>query len=150
MTMIRRKKKDLSKSFDRAHEDVGNIVHLEHVNVQVPDQTTATAFYVQGMGFTRDPYIMTGVENMWINIGQTQFHLPTNQAQKVRGCVEIVVPDLDALAARLAAVKGHLSGTQFGFSVENDVVSVTCPWGNRYRCHAPGAFGTLGIGIGRV
>ena len=36
-------------------EDVGNIVLLEHVNVQIPDQALATLFYVMGLGLTRDP-----------------------------------------------------------------------------------------------
>ena len=29
------------KKFDRAAEDLGNSIHLEHVNVQVPDQRLA-------------------------------------------------------------------------------------------------------------
>ena len=57
-------------------EDVGNIVHLEHVNLQVPDQTLATLFYIVGMGFTRDPFFNIGVHNMWANGGEQQFHLP--------------------------------------------------------------------------
>jgi hypothetical protein len=95
----------MTKTFDRRQQDVGNIVALEHVNVKIPDQVVATAFYVQGLGFTRDPYLMVGVENMWINLGQEQFHLPTGDAQVLRGCVGMVVPDLDALKARLEAVK---------------------------------------------
>jgi hypothetical protein len=31
---------------DYVDEDVGNIVLLEHVNVQIPDQAIATLFYV--------------------------------------------------------------------------------------------------------
>jgi hypothetical protein len=41
--------------FDRTTEDLGNAIHLEHVNVQVPDQRLATLFYVAGLGLTRDP-----------------------------------------------------------------------------------------------
>ncbi|HVA13847.1 MAG TPA: hypothetical protein VNF99_11395, partial [Stellaceae bacterium] len=55
--------------FDRAAEDLGNIVKLEHVNVRIPDQRLATLFYVAGLGFTRDPYIMVSTNNMWINMG---------------------------------------------------------------------------------
>ena len=33
-----------------------------------------------GLGLTRDPYLMTGVGNMWINVGRSQFHLPTGKA----------------------------------------------------------------------
>ena len=35
------------QTFDRSREDIGNIVFLEHCNVRVPEQVTATAFYVQ-------------------------------------------------------------------------------------------------------
>ena len=60
-----------------AAEDVGNIVLLEHVNVQSSDQQLATLFYLVGMGFTRDPHMMVGLENMWVNYGRTQVHLPS-------------------------------------------------------------------------
>ena len=66
---------------DRAAEDMGNIVALEHVNVRIPSQMTATDFWVTGMGFTRDPYIMTGTNNMWINIGQQH---PQNGRNRIR------------------------------------------------------------------
>lgn len=39
--------------YDRAAEDLGNIVALEHVNVTVPDQQPATPFYVTGLGLTQ-------------------------------------------------------------------------------------------------
>src|SRR6202166_5165154 len=90
----------MDKNFDRAAEDLGNIVALEHVNVTVPDQQLATLFYVVGLGLTRDPYLMTSVTNMWVNIGRSQFHLPGNQPQVVRGHVGIVVPDREALLNR--------------------------------------------------
>ncbi len=137
----------MAQTYDRRRQDTGNIVGLEHCNVRVPDQQTATAFYVVGMGFTRDPYIMVGLENMWINIGQQQFHLPTGGPQRFPGWIGIVVPDLEALVARLTAVKGKLAGTAFDFSVDGQHVLVTCPWGNRLRCHAPGQFGAVTLGI---
>ena len=43
--------------FNRAEENVGNILNMEHVNLTVPDQQLAALFYVSGLGFTRDPYI---------------------------------------------------------------------------------------------
>ena len=49
----------MQQKFDRAAEDLGNSIHLEHVNVRVPDQRLATLFYVTGLGLTRDPYLMT-------------------------------------------------------------------------------------------
>ena len=139
------------KRYDRHQQDVGNILMLEHVNVRVPDQRLATAFYIQGLGFTRDPYIMVGVENMWINMGQTQFHLPTGEPNLMRGHVEIVVPDLEALTARLESARGLLAGTKFAFTVEDKYVAVTAPWGNRLRLYAAGpAFGDWTLGINHV
>ena len=62
-----------SIGFDRAAEDIGNVIALEHLNVLVPDQRLATVFYIAGLGLTRDPYLMTTVTNMWANIGRSQF-----------------------------------------------------------------------------
>src|SRR5207245_10338364 len=92
-----------SNTYDRRRQDVGNIVALEHVNVWVPDQHLATIFWVVGMGFTRDPYLMVGVDNMWANIGRQQFHLPTGGPQVLRGVAGLVVPALGELTARPAA-----------------------------------------------
>lgn len=140
----------MAQRFDRAAEDLGNIVALEHVNVQVPDQRLSTLFYVAGLGLTRDPYLMTGVGNMWINVGRSQFHLPTGDAQVLRGRVGLVLPDLEALEARLEAVQAALDGTRFSFTAEarNDAIDATSPWGNRIRCHRPnGRFGRMALGM---
>src|SRR5438132_10822453 len=99
-----------TKPFDRSTEDVSNIIRLEHVNVRIPDQRLATIFYVMGLGLTRDPYLMTGIGNMWINIGRSQFHMPTGQPQVVRGHVGLVIPDRAALLKRLDSVREHLTG----------------------------------------
>lgn len=138
-------------TFDRGAEDLGNVLALEHVNVRVPDQGLATLFYVVGLGLTRDPYLMVGTDNMWVNVGQQQFHLPTGQPQVLPGHVDLVVPDVEALADRLAAVSPRLHGTRFGYRTEDGRVVATCPWGNEVRCHAPApAFGTMRLGIARV
>lgn len=137
-----------TRDYNRALEDIGNIVSLEHVNLAIPDQRLATLFYVVGMGFTRDPYLMVGDENMWINVGQQQFHLPTRGQHLLRGHVGVVVPDLSALKARLSAVREKLSKTRFSFAENPDHIAVTCPWGNQLRCHAPAArFGDATLGI---
>jgi hypothetical protein len=134
--------------FNRGAEDIGNIVELEHVNLAIPDQRLATLFYVVGMGFTRDPYISVGDENMWINVGRQQFHLPTRGQQVLRGHVGLTVPDLEALKLRLAGLRQKLVGTRFACSEQPGYVAVTCPWGNRFRCHAPGVrFGDMALGI---
>jgi hypothetical protein len=135
--------------FDRTVEDLGNIVELGHVNVTVPDQRLATLFYISGLGLTRDPYLMTGVENMWANVGRAQFHLPSRPPQVVRGTTGLVLPDLEALLRRLQGVQKHLGDTKFSFHETNNGVETTCPWGNRIRCHAPDRdrFGPITLGM---
>ena len=122
---------------DRAREDVSNIIHLEHVNVTQPDQRLATLLYVAGLGGTRDPFIMVGLDNMWVNLGRSQMHLPTNAPQVLRGTIGLVVPELALLGKRLEKVSPGLKGTAFDFEEHGGHVSATCPWGNRFRCHAP-------------
>lgn len=129
-------------------EDVGNIVLLEHVNLQVPDQALATIFYIVGLGLTRDPYFNIGVRNMWANAGEQQFHLPVRPTQVIQGHVGLVVPDLDALKERLASVEEPLAGTKFRWSAESGYVAATCPWGNHFRCYTAGRqFGDMALGI---
>jgi len=139
----------MQQRFDRATEDLGNAIHLEHVNVQVPDQRLAALFYVAGLGLTRDPYLMVSDTNMWVNVGRSQFHLPSGEAQVLRGHTGIVIPGREALLGRLASVAGKLQGTAFAFSEHNDYVEATCPWGNRVRCYEPDAarFGRITLGI---
>ena len=134
---------------DRSAEDIGNIVEFGHVNLRVPDQQRAIMFYVMGLGLTRDPYLVSGVDNAWINVGTCQFHLPVGPAQVLRGSTGLVMSDLDDLVARLASVEPRLTGTQFAFFRSGAQVDVTCPWGNRIRVHAPDAarFGRMTLGM---
>jgi catechol 2,3-dioxygenase-like lactoylglutathione lyase family enzyme len=142
----------MERRFDRTAEDLGNIVALEHVNVTVPDQQQATIFYVAGLGLTRDPYLMTGPTNMWVNVGRSQFHLPTSKAQVLRGHTGIVVPDRAALVRRLERTRKRLEGTRFDFKEHEKFVEATCPWGNRIRCYPPDQerFGRITLGIAYV
>src|SRR6478752_7546739 len=103
------------QQFDRAAEDLGNSIHFEHVNVTIPDQRLATLFYVAGLGLTRDPYLMVSDSNMWINVGRSQFHLPSGGAQVLRGHTGIVMSGRKALLDRLATVARKLEGTAFSF-----------------------------------
>ncbi|HXG53418.1 MAG TPA: VOC family protein [candidate division Zixibacteria bacterium] len=133
---------------DCSEEDIGNILLLEHVNLQVPDQSLATLFYVVGLGLTRDPFLNVGLENMWVNAGEQQFHLPTRRAQVLQGRIGLVFPELDGLKRRLASVGERLKGTRFAWAEGEGRVSVTCPWGNRFECHAAGAeFDDMALGI---
>jgi catechol 2,3-dioxygenase-like lactoylglutathione lyase family enzyme len=136
-------------TFDRTAEDLGNIVELGHVNVRVPDQSKAIAYYLMGLGLTRDPYLMAGLDNMWVNVGRGQFHLPTRGMDVVRGTTALVMPNLDHLLQRLQGAKQYLEGTKFSFREAGDTVETTCPWGNRIRVHAPdpAKFGPMRVGM---
>jgi hypothetical protein len=134
--------------YDRAAEDLGNVVALEHVNTKIPDQQLATVFYVGALGLTRDPYLMTGTGNMWVNVGRSQFHLPTGTPQVLRGRVGIVLPGREALLVRLAAARRELHGTRFAFEEHDAYVEATSPWGNVVRCHEPEPrFGRIRLGM---
>ena len=146
------------KQYDRAAQVVGNIVHLEHFNVVIPDQRLATLFYVVGLGGTRDPYLFTGLENMWVNFGRTQCHLPSRdpkpRAEVLRGTAGFVVPSLDELMKRLEHAGKEMKRVvpelpnKFSFKRQGETVEATCPWGNRVRCHAPGPdFGRTELGL---
>ena len=90
-----------SPSFDRAAEDAGNILSLEHCNIRIPEQRPAILFFIEGLGLTRDPYMHVTDANMWVNAGRNQFHLPTNvRPQVFRGEIAVVVPHLDLVRAR--------------------------------------------------
>ena len=146
------------KVFERAAEDVGNIVLLEHFNVMVADQRLATLFYIVGLGGTRDPYIFTGLTNMWVNFGRTQVHLPSRganpKAEVLRGTAGFVVPDLEALKKRLEFAGSEMerivpgTPTKFAWREKDGAIEATCPWGNRVRCHAPSPeFGRTELGL---
>ncbi|SEB15665.1 hypothetical protein [Variovorax sp. YR216] len=151
----------LSTPLDRAAESVGNIVLLEHYNCVIDDQRLATLFYVTAMGGTRDPYLFTGLDNMWVNFGRTQVHMPSRGhppvAQRLRGTAGFVVPDLAAMAARLDFVRAEMArvaperGHLFDYQVGLDAIELRCPWGNRIRCHAPSArFGRMELGLSYI
>jgi hypothetical protein len=135
--------------YDRSTEDVGNIVGLGHVNTAIPKQRLSTLFYLSGLGLTRDPFMMTSTDNMWINVGRSQFHLPTGRPEVLRGITGLVLPDREALLARLARLREPLKDTRFEFREGNDGVETVSPWGNRIHCHAPEAdrFGPVQLGM---
>jgi hypothetical protein len=146
------------KQYDRTSEDVGNIVHLEHFNCVIDDQRLAVLFYVVGMGGTRDPYIFTGFENIWLNFGRTQVHMPSRavppRAEVLRGTAGFVVPSLDELARRLEYAGKEIKRvvpqfpSKFSFDKKKDCIEATDPWGTRIRCHAPAAeYGRTELGL---
>ena len=135
----------MSKHFNRAEEDFGNVLNMEHINLTVPDQQLAALFYVTGLGFTRDPYIDFGTFNMWINVGEQQFHLPKREAQLFRGHIGVVVPELEGLKRRLDFIDRPMQGTAFTRDEQEDHIALRCPWGNDIRAYGPGFGMSLGI-----
>jgi hypothetical protein len=137
------------QQFDRTTQDVGNIVNLGHINLRITDQHLATHYYISALGLTRDPFVNTGAGLMWINVGMSQFHLPSGEPDMLRGVIGLVVPDRDALLDRLAQMRQPLQGTRFQFRERNDCVETVCPWGNRINLHAPdeSRFGRIVLGM---
>ena len=117
-----------NRAFDRSQEDFGNVLNMEHINLTVPDQQVAALFYVTGLGFTRDPYIDFGTFNMWINVGEQQFHLPKRTAQKFRGHIGVVVPDLEDLKRRLDFIDRPMQGTGFSRQEKDDHIPMVAPF----------------------
>ncbi|HUQ25145.1 MAG TPA: glyoxalase/bleomycin resistance/dioxygenase family protein [Burkholderiales bacterium] len=143
--------------YDRATQDVGNIVLLEHYNCCIDEQRLAILFYVVGLGATRDPYIFPGMENIWLNFGRTQVHMPSRavppKKERLRGTAGFVVPNLEELAKRLEHAGKEMKrvvgdARAFSYTVKKDCVEATDPWGTRVRCHAPSAdYGPVDLGL---
>ena len=115
--------------------EVGTIVHFEHVNLRIPDHRLAHVYFCLGLGYTRDPTRMVGVENMWVNIGTQQIHLPVGPPTPLRGEVGVVVPNVDEVARRFVEAAPYFEGTLFSCSREGDTLRTTTPWGHLVRVH---------------
>ncbi len=135
--------------YDRSSQDMGNIIGLDHLNLTVPDQQVATLFYIVGLGFTRDPYMTVGLNNMWVNIGKQQIHLPTRESPQVlRGRIGLVVPEIQELAIRLSDIQAQLNNSKFAYAKHDTFIDVIDPWGNKFRCHQQGLHmggGSIGL-----
>lgn len=125
------------------HPDVGGILHLEHVNFPVADYDLAAAFFMAGLGFTRDPYTRTDETNMAVNVGLQQFHLPRNKAgtPPVHAVIGLITPELEAVKERCAALEreGVFAGTPYRYKAGADCHEVLSPFGVRLRLHATGS-----------
>ncbi len=119
--------------------ELGNAVFLDHVNFPVTDHRLATLFFIEGLGFTRDPYRNVGTANMWVNVGTQQFHLPIGRPLPFSGEVAIAVPDLAELAGRLGAIAGGLEGSEFSCAEDGECLRIVDPWGRRLRAYRAGA-----------
>lgn len=118
--------------------DLQGIVWLEHVNLVVGSKRKAQEFYLDLLGCTADRSA-----SFHVNLGQQQFHLAEtgDPAQKVTGSLGLVVPRLDTLRQRIAALQDKFVDTQFQVLHDNDSdadadhMTISCPWGNRLHLY---------------
>jgi len=133
--------------------EVGGILHLEHVNFTVPGQDLITAFFINGLGLTRDPYKRVDETNFGVNVGQQQFHLPSGgETAPFPGCVHLVSPDRDMIVMRLRRLEqmGRFEGTPFDLEEAPDALDIVTPYGPRLRIVPPGDAYPKLLGIHRV
>jgi len=124
--------------------EIGGIVHLDHVNFQVPDQDMATMFFMNGLGLARDPFQRVDETNMGVNIGMEQLHLPRRDraTPPYPGEVGLVVPRIDVIRVRLErlARNGRFDGTPYSFAPDGEGRAlVRSPFGFLVRLHEAGA-----------
>jgi len=87
-------------------------------------------------------------------------HMPSRavppKTERLRGTAGFVVPSLDELAKRLEYAGKEIKrvvgdARHFAFSVKNDCIEATDPWGTRVRCHAPAPeYGPIDLGLAYV
>lgn len=135
--------------------EVGGIVHLEHVNFLAPDPELAMAFFMGGLGFTRDPYKRISDTNMGVNVGMQQFHLPNRGTGTplFPGVVGIIVPDIAGIKSRLSRLEsmGRFEGTPFALVDVEDGLRIISPFGVALRLHSSGTIpGLHSLGISYV
>ena len=118
--------------------ELGNFIHLEHVNLRVPDHTLATLFFIEGLGLTRDPMRMVSVRNMWVNVGKQQLHLPIGEALPFAGEIGLTVPDLHEVQQALKRIAPQFIGTAFGCREDGKTLLTHSPWGHCIRVHPMG------------
>ena len=131
-------------NFEVTSPEIGRMLHMDHVNFETPDHEMATIFYMNGLGFTRDPYRRADEQNLGVNVGRQQFHLPKRGecTPPFYGVVGLVVPDIDGIKQRLELLNdlGKFKGTPYGWLEEGNTVLITSPFGYRLRLHS---YGTL-------
>ena len=122
--------------------EVGGILHFEHINFEVLEHDSATVFFMNGLGLTRDPFRRADETNMGVNIGMQQFHLPRrgNVTPPFDGEVGLVIPDRAKTRFRLErlAERGKFDGTPFRIKAGKHSDVVVSPYGFRLRLHQAG------------
>lgn len=146
---------EMNERFGAINPEIGGIIHLDHVNFATPDQEMATVFFINGLGLTRDPYQRADEQNMGVNVGLQQFHLPRRgeKTPPFHGMVGLVVPDLAGIKERLELLGGlgKFDGTPYSWDEQDGTVILTSPFGYRLRLHPAGSIPFLRpVGIAYV
>ena len=123
--------------------EVGGIIHLEHFNFEVMDHDSATKFFINGLGFTRDPYRRTDETNMGVNIGMQQFHLPRRgkKTPPFIGELGLIVPEIPIIKARLDRLEKLGKFEKSGYAIlelTEDIMRVRSPHGVHLTLHRAG------------
>lgn len=135
-----------------ATSETVHLTLLEHINLNVPCEATARAFYVDGLGGVVNPR-SSNSRQLHINVGASQFHLPhrlsvrgmepVEAAQVWAGHTELwTVEDLGELHSRLPGAELVGAGDALHIRCQ-------CPWGNRLEVRrAPEGFAPVGAHAG--
>ena len=114
--------------------EIGGVLHLEHFNFEMLDHDIATIFFMNGLGLTRDPYRRADENNMGVNVGMQQFHLPRRgrKTPPFYGEVGLVVPDIQLIRARLERLDRmhRFEGTAYQITAVGEKnLKLISPWG---------------------
>lgn len=131
----------------------GNILLLEHINLNTNNPEYSFNFFINGLGCVQDPRFGEVFDNnvyinglLWVNAGISQFHLPitTRGASGAEynifpGIIGLCYDNLNDLLLRLESIKDKLSNSLYHYEkIEKDSkieIHITGPFGNKFIAH---------------
>lgn len=128
----------------------GNIMLLEHINLNTDQPENTLTFFVDGLGCVQDPRRGELIDGnvyfnslIWVNAGINQFHLPITTRgaggalyNKLNGKIGLAYDNLDELENRLQSIVKKLENTKFSFSkIDDKTMEITGPLGNEFIAH---------------
>lgn len=131
----------------REEQDYGNVVHFEHINLEVPDLEVARIFYSEVLGLTLDPSRdgaqRGGAEVLWFNIGRQQFHIVKGRSAQtlpLGSVIGLVLPEemvnkIPHAAVVLRPVLGDMPPVLSITSPSESKLVVTDPHGITFAIH---------------